>query len=104
MNPMDARTVDDLKQVSQEYGICMGNLTMEQMESRMEVIFTDEMKEYFRNNRQEDCSRDLEPEAWHCFDIPFEMHVGSMERARWIFEKLSALHPNVQNFNIRFPM
>lgn len=95
---------DALYHISEERGVCMGNLSWKQMESRMRVEFPDDLREYFENNHQDNCQTDLAPEAWHCFDIPFELHVGSMDRARWVYDHLMALDLKVSTFNIRFPI
>jgi len=51
--------------------IYLGNLSIDDFESRLKIQFNDEDKQTLRAMRQEDVSKDLAPGKMHIFDIPF---------------------------------
>ena len=71
--------------------ILLGNLSLEQIEDRMGVIFPEDLRAHLLKNQQDsaDTSK-LKSGNWHCFDIPFTMVCGSMGLAQKIY---SAMNP-----------
>ena len=56
--------------------VYLGNLTIEQVESRLGISLNDTERKFFNNTHQSKCAN-LLANAWHCYDIPFIMHCGS---------------------------
>ena len=69
-------------------GIFLGNLTVEQLQSRLGIALTDEEVSYFNSNWQQYASG-LKSNEWHCFDIPLFISCGSMNTAVKINDILS---------------
>lgn len=62
--------------------ICLGNLSLRQMEDRLGITLTDTDRLEFESNRQEAVNgTPLAPGKWHCFDIPFMLLCDTMETA-----------------------
>lgn len=74
-------------------GIMLGNLTIEEMETRLGVTFPEPLKERLRATHQMEAS--VEPGRWHCFDVPFRIVVGGNELAK---EIVDALTPMAKDF------
>lgn len=70
--------------------IMLGDLTVEQMESRAGVEFPDELKAYMAERYQASASN-VQPGKWHCFDLPFFLVCGDMETAQAIYNHLQPL-------------
>lgn len=70
--------------------ILLGNLTIEQMESRSGVEFPAALKEYMADRHQPAASN-IAAGKWHCFDIPFQLVCGDMETAQTVYGHLSPL-------------
>ena len=60
-------------------GICLGNLSIKDIEERLGIILSETEKEAF-NGAQMLASLQGEND-WHCFDIPLFISCGSMEKA-----------------------
>ena len=67
--------------------IYLGNLSVEQMQSRARVEFPVELVEYLNERRQENAGR-LARDTWHCFDIPFVLVCENMEMAQKVYDQL----------------
>ena len=67
--------------------IYLGNLSIEEIESRAGVSFPEELKKYMDTRRQESASN-IKNGKWHCFDIPFNLVCGDMETATKIFNSV----------------
>lgn len=67
--------------------IFLGNISVEQMQSRTRVEFPVELVEYLNERRQEKACR-LEKDTWHCFDIPFVLVCENMEMAQKVYDNL----------------
>lgn len=72
--------------------IQLGDLSIEQMESRSGVAFPAELKEFMADRHQPQASN-VKPGKWHCFDLPFFLMCGDMETAQKIYDHLSPLTP-----------
>lgn len=70
--------------------IHLGNLTIEQMESRTGVRFPDELRTFLRDRHQSEAS-DIKAGKWHCFDLPFLLVCGDLKTAQQIYDHLSPL-------------
>ena len=57
-------------------GIYLGNLTVEQIEHRLGIVFSEEERSELKSARQEKASN-IAADKWHCFDIPFMIVCGS---------------------------
>ena len=62
-------------------GIMLGNQTVSQIESRLNIKLTEEQKELLNSTRQENVSVPLGEGKWHCYDIPFTMVCDSKKTA-----------------------
>ena len=65
----------------------LGNLSVEQMESRLGIEFPPEIKEFMKKTRQQE-AQNIKKGKGHCFDLPFNIVCGDMETATKIFEGL----------------
>ena len=68
----------------------LGNLSVDQMERRMGIIFPDDLKEVLLKYHQ-GVATDIKPGFWHCFDMPFTMVCGNTDLAELVREKLTPL-------------
>ena len=66
----------------------LGNLSIEQMERRMGIIFPINLKEILTKYHQ-DKATDIRPGYWHCFDMPFTMVCGNKDLAQLVYKELS---------------
>jgi hypothetical protein len=64
--------------------IYLGNLSVNEIENRVGVKFSNEAVERLTLTRQER-AKNIGENEWHCFDIPFMLVCGSTEFAREIF-------------------
>ena len=74
--------------------IMLGNLTVNQIESRTGVAFSDELKALMTDTYQSSATHIAENE-WHCFDLPFILVCGGMPFAQKIYDHLKL---QTQNF------
>jgi hypothetical protein len=65
--------------------IFLGNLSLDQMQSRLGIRLSEEEIQAFPN-RQDNVSMRLAPNTWHCFDIPFFIECDSMETAQRVYD------------------
>lgn len=65
----------------------LGNLSIEDMERRIGIDFTEELKEYMVPRKQEKASN-IKKGKRHCYDIPFVLICGDMETATEIHKQL----------------
>lgn len=56
--------------------IRLGNLSLEEMQKVAGVNFPKEFIEAMESKRQQDVSKPIAKDKWHCFRIPFELVVG----------------------------
>ena len=68
----------------------LGNLTIEQMEKRAGVKFSQELIEYMEPRKQEEANK-VKSGKWHCFDLPFTLVCGDRETATEIYQHLQPL-------------
>ena len=62
--------------------IYLGNLTPEQIESRLGIELTAEDKELLKKTHQPEVNNvPIAPGKWHCFDIPFMLMTHDMKTA-----------------------
>lgn len=80
--------------------IMLGNLSVEQMETRAGVAFPPELKAYMADRRQE-IADNIAPGKWHCFDLPFALVCGDMTTVMEVHKWLAPLSPEFkQDLNI----
>jgi len=70
--------------------ILLGNLKIEEIESRSGVKFPGALVDYMKQCKQESASN-VKPGKWHCFDIPFNLVCGDRETAEKIYGYLKPL-------------
>ena len=68
-------------------GIMLGNLTVEQIESRIGIDFPEEVKTFMKENNQGEATN-IKKGKWHCFDIPFHIVCGDVETATKIYNSV----------------
>ena len=68
----------------------LGNLSVDQMECRMGIVFPEDLKEVLSKYHQP-VATDVKPGFWHCFDIPFTMVCGNTDLAELVRDKLTPL-------------
>lgn len=62
--------------------IYLGNLTPEQIESRLDIELTAEDKELLKKTHQPEVNNvPIAPGKWHCFDIPFMLMTHDIKTA-----------------------
>lgn len=69
-------------------GIYLGNLTVEQIEERLGIVFSEEERSELKSSRQANASN-IAADKWHCFDIPFMIVCGSYAVAERLKEILT---------------
>lgn len=69
--------------------IYLGNLTTEEIESRIGIDFPQEIRNFMKQTHQ-DRAENIEEGRWHCFDIPFVLVCGDRATAQKIFDSVSA--------------
>ena len=67
--------------------IYLGNLDVIDIERRAGVEFSDELRDYMKDRKQ-NAAANVAPDKWHCFDLPFVLVCGSMEVAETIYKHL----------------
>lgn len=79
-----------------------GNLSVEELETRLKISLSEEDKKFFISTHQSDMSKELNKLSWHLFELPFEMHVGSLQMFYEIKFRLVKYNFEGQlNFNIK---
>ena len=76
-------------------GIMLGNLSIDDIEKKLDIIFPKKLKKIMTNKRQQDVSMKIKPGHWHCFHIPFVLVCGDKEFAAIITEHLKPLADNM---------
>ena len=69
--------------------ILLGNLSVEDIEKRAGVKFSDELVEYMTPRRQQNADN-VKEGFWHCFDLPFNLVCGDIETATEIHNHLKS--------------
>ena len=67
--------------------IYLGNLSVAEIEKRLEITLTDEERKQLSEDRQERCEN-LGADKWHCYDMPFLIACGSSEQAKKVYNLL----------------
>lgn len=67
--------------------ICLGNLSIEQIEKEYGVIFSEEDRKWLSEHRQ-DKADNIGKDKWYFFDIPRIIVVGSYEFRDEIYDRL----------------
>lgn len=65
----------------------LGNLTIEQIEERIGINFTEEIRNFMKENHQEEANN-IKNGKWHCFDLPFNLVCGDVETATKIYNSV----------------
>lgn len=68
--------------------IYLGNLTVEQMEDRLGIKLTDEERAELNACHEDKCANVHGNDVWHCYDMPFELVVGSKSVADKVYHIL----------------
>ena len=71
-------------------GFMLGNLSVDEMQSRAGVEFPLELREYMGSRHQPE-AQNIKPGKWHCFDAPFLLVCGDMDTAKEVFRHLSPM-------------
>ena len=61
-------------------GIYLGDLSTKDIEQRLGITLSDSDRDILESMRQNKASN-IQPEKWHCFDIPFFIRCGSKDTA-----------------------
>lgn len=77
-------------QKEETMSIFLGNLSIEEIESRSGVKFPEGLVEYMKPRKQEKAAN-IKHGKWHCFDIPFNLVCGDMVTAKKIYDYLKPL-------------
>lgn len=73
--------------------ILIGNLTIADLEKDLGIKFNEEDRRYLNSTRQEDVSKNLANDAWHFFDIPRRLVLGSPKAHRKFKDLLKKYEP-----------
>ena len=65
----------------------LGNLTIDQIEKRLGIEFSEEIREFMKKTHQ-GRAENIEKGKWHCFDIPFNLVCGDMDIAKKIYNSV----------------
>jgi len=68
--------------------IYLGNVSIEDIEKRLGITLTDIERGWFKLHHQDNAS-DIQPNRWHCYDIPFDLTCGDLETAKHVAGILS---------------
>lgn len=81
-------------------GIMLGNLTVDQIEKRLQIALTDQhKKELFESWQQK--AENIADGSWHCFDLPFVMVCGDKKTAeKWRDAFMTYDLSNAERFGI----
>ena len=75
--------------------IYLGNLTPEQIESRLGIELTAEDKELLKKTHQPEVNNvPIAPGKWHCFDLPFMIMTSDVKTARMFVDIFSKYEPS----------
>lgn len=75
--------------------IYLGNLTPEQIESRLDIELTAEDKELLKKTHQPEVNNvPIAPGKWHCFDIPFMLMTHDMKTANMFVDIFIKYEPS----------
>lgn len=75
--------------------IYLGNLTPEQIESRLGIELTAEDKELLKKTHQPEVNNvPIAPGKWHCFDLPFIIITSDVKTARMFVDIFSKYDPS----------
>jgi hypothetical protein len=77
----------------------LGNLTVEKIEERLGIIFSEDLK-CFLNDKHQNTPSELKDNQWHCFDLPFMILCGGEQLARDITNKITSL-PNFKSEDLK---
>jgi hypothetical protein len=67
--------------------IMLGNLTVDEIERRSGVSFSEDLKSLMKATHQLSATNIADGE-WHCFDMPFTLVCGGMPFAKKIYDHL----------------
>jgi hypothetical protein len=71
--------------------IMLGNLSVEQIEERLGIVFPEYTKTFMLSTWQQTASN-IAKGKWHRFDMPFMLLCGDMDTATKIFKALEPQH------------
>lgn len=75
--------------------IYLGNLTPEQIESRLGINITAEDKELLKKTHQPEVNNvPIALGKWHCFDLPFMIMTSDVKTARMFVDIFSKYEPS----------
>lgn len=73
----------------------LGNLTVEQIEKRLNITLSFSDRQRLKNTHQNKASG-LIGESWHCFDMPFVMMCSNYSFAKEIYEIFAPYEKNMR--------
>lgn len=84
--------------------IMLGNLSVNQIESRLGIEFPKDIQEFMNDTHQANAGN-VAKDKWHCFDVPFNIVCGDIDIATKIYESVKEkanlckepLHFSIQN-------
>lgn len=65
----------------------LGNLSISQIESRLGIDFTEDIRDFMSKNHEPNASH-VTTGKWHCFDIPFNLVCGDIVTATKIYDSI----------------
>ena len=68
--------------------ICLGNLSVSDIEKRLSIKFSEEDKKWLEERHNPNANY-IKENGWHCYDIPFSFCCGSNEFAQECVKVLS---------------
>lgn len=81
-------------------GIMLGNLTVAEIEKRIGVDFSQDVRDFMDAARQAKAGP-VAPGAWHCFDLPFCIVCGDVRTATRIYNSVKGRAHEVKE-NLEF--
>lgn len=73
--------------------IFLGNLTIKEIEDRLNIILSEEDKKILSESKQEE-AENIKKGKWHCFDLPFMIVCGDKQTAIKLNELFSSYDLN----------
>ena len=73
----------------------LGNLSVQQMESRMGIEFPEELKTVL-NKYHQNKADDIKEGFWHCFDLPFTFVCGGTDLAELMVKHIKPMEEDIK--------
>ena len=80
----------------------LGNLSINEIENRLGIVFPDELKHFMKDTHQLSANN-IKKGMWHCFDIPLMINCGDIETAEVITKHLTPFSKDMkEKFQISY--